>query len=82
MSTQLQRKNFATGIVGPCSATAPVPRRNLEQEQNIFAQVQLRTAESALGNDYAQAKENLEQQDLMQAQGVHRELLRKRRKEV
>ena len=46
----------------------------LEQEQNIFAQARLRTVESALGTEYAQAQENLQRQYLTQVQGLHTEL--------
>ena len=46
----------------------------LEQEQNIFAQARLRTVESALGTEYAQAQENLQRQYLTQVQGLHNEL--------
>ena len=41
----------------------------LEQQQNIFAQARLRTVESALGTEYAQAQQNLQQQYLTQVQG-------------
>ena len=43
----------------------------LEQQQNIFAQARLRTVESALGTEYAQAQQNLQQQYLTQVQGLH-----------
>ena len=46
----------------------------LEQEQNILAQARLRTVESALGTEYAQAQHKLQQQYLSQSQGLHNEL--------
>ena len=46
----------------------------LEQQQNVFAQARLRTVESALGTEYAQAQQNLQQQYLTQVQGLHHEL--------
>ena len=46
----------------------------LERQQNIFAQARLRTVESALGTEYAQAQQNLQQQYLTQVQGLHNEL--------
>ena len=46
----------------------------LELEQNIFAQGQLRTVESALGTEYVQAQQNLQQQCLSQVQGLNNEL--------
>ena len=46
----------------------------LEQQQNIFAQARLRTVESALGTEYAQAQQNLQQQYLTQVQGLHHDL--------
>ena len=46
----------------------------LEHQQNIFAQARLRTVESALGTEYAQAQENLQRQYLTQVQGLHNEL--------
>ena len=46
----------------------------LEHQQNIFARARLRTVESALGTEYAQAQQNLQQQYLTQVQGLHNEL--------
>ena len=48
--------------------------QHLEHQQNIFAQARLRTVESALGTEYAQAQQNLQQQYLTQVQGLHHEL--------
>ena len=56
------------------SAEAAQHFQHLEQQQNIFAQARLRTVESALGTEYAQAQQNLQQQYLTQVQGLHNEL--------
>ena len=70
MSTPERQKIYAPTL----SAEAAQRFQHLEHQQNIFAQARLRTVESALGTEYAQAQQNLQQQYLTQVQGLHNEL--------
>ena len=64
----------AENLRATLSAEAAQHFQHLEHQQNIFAQARLRTVESALGTEYAQAQQNLQQQCLTQVQGLHNEL--------
>ena len=64
----------AENLRATLSAEAAQHFQHLEHQQNIFAQARLKTVESALGTEYAQAQQNLQQQYLTQVQGLHNEL--------
>ena len=64
----------AENLRAALSAEAVQQVQHLEHQQNVFAQARLRTVESALGTEYAQAQENLQRQYLTQVQGLHTEL--------
>ena len=52
----------ADNLRAELSAEASQYFQHLEQQRNIFAQARLRTIESALGTESAQAQQNLQQQ--------------------
>ena len=56
----------ADNLRAELSAALPAPRTTAK----FFAQARLRTVESALGTEHAQAQQNLQQQYLTQVQGL------------
>ena len=65
-----ESRQFACRTVCRGGPALPAPRTTAI----FFAQARLRTVESALGTEYASAQQNLQQQYLTQAKGLHNEL--------